>query len=226
MTSLIHYSTRRSTMANLWHPVKGIQISDLGEKRFLFKFFHIMDLERVLKGSSWTFNNYLLMLYHLRKGEDPPKKRDLNLLSQWNRGSSMEKGQSEMDHDFEDSVMVGPMGKRDLKGRKTNPKWWMSWEFGSPRAVRRLRYMLNLHNPQVVFFMEMKLCSIQMERVRRSYGFFNGIDVQTIGSRGGLCLAWKDDVKIGLRNFSNSHINVDVIEDEIGSQWRLNGFYG
>ncbi|MBA0626376.1 hypothetical protein Godav_004054, partial [Gossypium davidsonii] len=174
--------------------------------------------KRVLKGSSWTFNNYLLMLYHLRKGEDPLKKGDLNLLSQWNGGSSMEKGQSEMDHDFKDSVMVGPMGKRDLKGRKTNPKWWMSWEFGSPRAVRRLRYMLKLHNPQVVFFIEMKLCSIQMERVRRSYGFFNGIDVQTIGSRGGLCLAWKDDVKIGLRNFSNSHINVDVIEDEIGSQ--------
>ncbi|KAH1056734.1 hypothetical protein J1N35_034799, partial [Gossypium stocksii] len=72
-TSLIHYPTMRSMMANLWNLVKGIQISNLGEKMFLFKNFHIMDLERVLKGSPWTFNNHLLMLYHLGKGEDPLK---------------------------------------------------------------------------------------------------------------------------------------------------------
>ncbi|MBA0567954.1 hypothetical protein Golob_005482 [Gossypium lobatum] len=61
----------RSTMTNLWHPVIGIQISDLGEKRFMFKFFHRMGLERVIKGSPWTFNNHLLMLYLLNEGEDP-----------------------------------------------------------------------------------------------------------------------------------------------------------
>ncbi|MBA0818648.1 hypothetical protein Gohar_003642 [Gossypium harknessii] len=61
----------KSTMANLWHPVKGVQIRDLGEKRYIFKFFHIMDMERVLKGSPWTFNNHLLVLHKLSKGEDP-----------------------------------------------------------------------------------------------------------------------------------------------------------
>ncbi|MBA0872648.1 hypothetical protein Goshw_017814 [Gossypium schwendimanii] len=63
----------RSTMANLWHLVKGVKISDLGEKRFLFKFFHKMDLDRVLKGSPWTFNNHLLMLHRLEKEEAPLK---------------------------------------------------------------------------------------------------------------------------------------------------------
>lgn len=38
--SVIHFSAMRSTMANLWHSVKGVQISNTGEKRFLFKFFH------------------------------------------------------------------------------------------------------------------------------------------------------------------------------------------
>ncbi|MBA0725218.1 hypothetical protein Golax_021821, partial [Gossypium laxum] len=47
---------------------------------------------------------------------------DLNLVSLWNGGSSKEKGQLEMDHDLEDSVMR----KRDLEGRKTDPKQWMS----------------------------------------------------------------------------------------------------
>ncbi|MBA0816018.1 hypothetical protein Gohar_000727, partial [Gossypium harknessii] len=32
--SVIHFLTMRSTKVNLWHPVRGIQILDLGEKRF------------------------------------------------------------------------------------------------------------------------------------------------------------------------------------------------
>lgn len=49
--------------------------------------------------------------------------------------------------------------------------------------------MLKMYNPQVVFFMETKLCKIQMKHVRRSCGFCNGIDVSVDGSKGGLCLA-------------------------------------
>lgn len=37
--NVIHYPTMRSTMANLWHTIKGVQILDLGEERFLFRFF-------------------------------------------------------------------------------------------------------------------------------------------------------------------------------------------
>ncbi|KAK5844682.1 hypothetical protein PVK06_000823 [Gossypium arboreum] len=63
----------KSTMANLWHPVRGVQIQDLKEKRFLFQFFHAIDMDRVLKGSPWTFNNHLLILHPLQWGEDPLK---------------------------------------------------------------------------------------------------------------------------------------------------------
>ncbi|MBA0784670.1 hypothetical protein Gotri_025917, partial [Gossypium trilobum] len=69
--SIVHFPAMRSTMANLWHPVRGIQITDLGEKRYLFQFFHLMDLERVIKCSPWTFNNHLLILHKLRRGENP-----------------------------------------------------------------------------------------------------------------------------------------------------------
>ncbi|MBA0845287.1 hypothetical protein Goarm_022928, partial [Gossypium armourianum] len=71
--SIIHYPAMKSTLANLWHPVKGVQIRDLGEKRYLFKFFHVIDMERVIKGSPWTFNNHLLILHKLQRGEDPLK---------------------------------------------------------------------------------------------------------------------------------------------------------
>ncbi|MBA0657530.1 hypothetical protein Goklo_009812, partial [Gossypium klotzschianum] len=30
--SIIHFPAMKSTMANLWHPVRGVRIRDLGEK--------------------------------------------------------------------------------------------------------------------------------------------------------------------------------------------------
>ncbi|KAH1072990.1 hypothetical protein J1N35_025318 [Gossypium stocksii] len=62
--------------------------------------------------------------------------------------------------------------------------------------------------------METKLCRNHMERVRRSCDFANGIEVDSEGTRGGLCLAWRNDVNIMLRNFSKRHINVIVEDNE------------
>ncbi|MBA0570627.1 hypothetical protein Golob_004247 [Gossypium lobatum] len=53
-------------MANFWHTLRGVQVSDLGDKHYLFKYFHKMDIERVENGAPWTFNNHLLILYQLK----------------------------------------------------------------------------------------------------------------------------------------------------------------
>lgn len=53
----------RTILANLWHPLGGIQILDLSEKRFLFRFFNQADIDRVVKSASWTFNSYLLVFH-------------------------------------------------------------------------------------------------------------------------------------------------------------------
>ncbi|KAA3474235.1 reverse transcriptase [Gossypium australe] len=64
--------------------------------------------------------------------------------------------------------------------------------------------------------METKLDSKRMEKVRRSCGFLNGVEVAAEGSRGGLCLAWKADIDVTLRSFSNWHL--DVLVKEEGNQ--------
>ncbi|KAA3470848.1 reverse transcriptase [Gossypium australe] len=46
-----------------------------------------------------------------------------------------------------------------------------------------------------------------MERVRRSYGFLNGLEVDPDVSKGGLCLAWKEEVSILVQSFSRRHID-------------------
>ncbi|MBA0732810.1 hypothetical protein Gogos_016876 [Gossypium gossypioides] len=69
--SVVHFSSLRNTVADLWHPIGGIAITNLSEKYYFFKFFYDIELKRVLKGMSWFFNNHLLMMHKLQTGEDP-----------------------------------------------------------------------------------------------------------------------------------------------------------
>ena len=46
----------------------GVQILDVGTNLFQFKFTSEFDMERVLRGGPWTFDNQLLMLKRWSKG--------------------------------------------------------------------------------------------------------------------------------------------------------------
>ncbi|MBA0552070.1 hypothetical protein Golob_022912 [Gossypium lobatum] len=71
MASVVNFEAMRNSMANLRHFLGGVAISDLGEKKFLFRFFSKVDIMRVITGSSWTFNNPLLVCQRLVNEEDP-----------------------------------------------------------------------------------------------------------------------------------------------------------
>ncbi|MBA0803541.1 hypothetical protein Gohar_013739 [Gossypium harknessii] len=61
----------RSTMANQWYLLEGVEISELGAKWFLFKFFHKVDVDRVISDAPWTFNSHLLVFHWLREEDGP-----------------------------------------------------------------------------------------------------------------------------------------------------------
>ncbi|KAA3472190.1 reverse transcriptase [Gossypium australe] len=65
-----------------------------------------------------------------------------------------------------------------------------------------------------------------MEKVRKSCGLLNGIEVEAEGTRGGLCLAWKDDIDVTLRSFSKWHLDVMVKDEGNHEEWRFTGLYG
>lgn len=73
---------------------------------------------------------------------------------------------------------------------------------------------MKINNPQIVLFVETKLSRKQMEKARRRCGYANGIEVDSEGTRGGLCLAWKTDVDIMLRSFFKRFIDVTVEDKE------------
>lgn len=102
---------------------------------------------------------------------------------------------------------------------------WNGGGLGSSQVVRRLQHMLKMYNPQLVFFMENKLSKIQMEKVHRSCGFLNGINVSMMGLREGLFLVWRANVSISLKRYSSNHIEVEVENCDESLRWRLTGFY-
>ncbi|KAA3479975.1 reverse transcriptase [Gossypium australe] len=44
---------------------------NLGDKRYLFQFFHEVYVQRVISRTPWFFNNHLLILQRVQNGEDP-----------------------------------------------------------------------------------------------------------------------------------------------------------
>lgn len=69
--SVVHFLSLRNTMADLWHPIGGICITEIGEKRYLFQFFHEVDIVRVVVGIPWFFNNHLIILQRVPIGVNP-----------------------------------------------------------------------------------------------------------------------------------------------------------
>ncbi|KAL8489166.1 hypothetical protein ACS0TY_025168 [Phlomoides rotata] len=61
----------KNMMASIWRPMRGVSVKPIGDGRFLFQFFHVLDVNRVLEGSPWSFNNHPLILHPLLRGEHP-----------------------------------------------------------------------------------------------------------------------------------------------------------
>ncbi|PNY09256.1 hypothetical protein L195_g005802 [Trifolium pratense] len=49
-------------MADLWKPVRGVTIKEARRGLFLFSFSHPLDMEEVLNGGPWTFDNNMLIM--------------------------------------------------------------------------------------------------------------------------------------------------------------------
>jgi 14-3-3 protein epsilon len=55
-------------MADVWRSVKGVKIKETTPGLFLFQFAHALDMEAVLQGGPWSFNNQMLILERVGLG--------------------------------------------------------------------------------------------------------------------------------------------------------------
>ena len=58
----------KNTMRRAWGLEGSLHITEVGPNLFQFKFTSEFDLNRVLRGGSWTFDNQLLLLKRWRRG--------------------------------------------------------------------------------------------------------------------------------------------------------------
>lgn len=72
----------KNTLKKAWGLENGVQIVEVGANLFQFKFNNEFDLERILNGGPWSFDNQLLMLTKWQKGMKADNVR-LNHASLW-----------------------------------------------------------------------------------------------------------------------------------------------
>ncbi|CAH9070826.1 unnamed protein product [Cuscuta epithymum] len=56
----------KKLMASLWRPVKGVSTKEIGEKRYIFSFYHNLDMRCVLDECPWFFERNLLILKEIK----------------------------------------------------------------------------------------------------------------------------------------------------------------
>ena len=52
-------------LAEIWRPVKWMSVRDLGDKLFLFRFYHKLDLRWAIGSGPWTHNG----IHEMKAGE-------------------------------------------------------------------------------------------------------------------------------------------------------------
>ncbi|XP_074352198.1 uncharacterized protein LOC141691372 [Apium graveolens] len=80
--STTDFQAMQHKMASLWRPGKGVYVKQLEPNRFLFQFYHEIDIKRVCDGSPWMFGRFHLVFERLKEGMDP-RTMPINNLDIW-----------------------------------------------------------------------------------------------------------------------------------------------
>jgi hypothetical protein len=64
----IHVNSMKVTMADVRRSVKGVKIKEATPGLFFIQFAHELDMEAVLTGGPWSFNNQMLIIERVQLG--------------------------------------------------------------------------------------------------------------------------------------------------------------
>lgn len=125
-------------MAKAWKPVKGVHITEVGTGRFLFRFFHEGDVERVLGDGPWTFDQNLVVMRRIEQGDDPVTLK-LDTASFWIQVHNLPSG-------FMSEKVAKVIGDSVGNFESADPR---NFE-GTKKAFMRVRVMIDIRKPLCV----------------------------------------------------------------------------
>ncbi|PNX63855.1 hypothetical protein L195_g053722, partial [Trifolium pratense] len=79
---VIHLNSMKVRMAELWKPLNGVTIKEASGGKILFHFGHQLDMESVLNGGPWIFDNNMLILERVQLGMQI-EQFSLNHVTMW-----------------------------------------------------------------------------------------------------------------------------------------------
>lgn len=63
-----NFGAMRDTLSTIWRPVKGVFMEETNTPNvYLFRFFHKLDVQRVMEDGPWTFNQQVLLVKRLEE---------------------------------------------------------------------------------------------------------------------------------------------------------------
>lgn len=75
----INFQAMQNLLASLRRPKEGMEVYDMGGLKYSFIFFHELDVQKVLEGGPWSFEQSILVLHEVKMGEDPMAVKLQNL---------------------------------------------------------------------------------------------------------------------------------------------------
>lgn len=97
---------------------------------------------------------------------------------------------------------------------------------GSFRAIQIICCFIKQHNPQILFLMETKLSSRELEHKINNWKFYGMLTVDFIGRKEGLALCWTRDVNLHIKSYSFNHISALIDLNHSAFISSFVGFYG
>ncbi|CAO2838528.1 unnamed protein product [Amaranthus hypochondriacus] len=67
----LNFDAFKRTMHHVWSLKEGVLIGSMGSNMFTFQFFHWRDMEKVLDGRPWSFEQRLLVMQEIEEDTQP-----------------------------------------------------------------------------------------------------------------------------------------------------------
>ena len=103
---------------------------------------------------------------------------------------------------------------------------WNCRGLENPLTVKALQKVVLEKDRTLVFLVETKMDTMEMDGIKRKVERKQGLVVPSIKRASGLALLWKTSMQVDVLTYSLQHINAIVIEEQGRKKWRFIGFYG